>query len=114
MGTFTPQEPGNYTLVASSADTGATIEADLSVQGLSRERQGRLARFDVLEEITTITKGKLVSVSDIESLRQHLAALPAPDPEVHRTRIWSHPLWGGLLILLLGVFWTGRKMAGAV
>ena len=113
-GSFTPQESGNYRLVASSAETGASVQTDLSVQGLNRERQGRLARFDVLDEIAKITKGKLVSVSEVQSLLNSLATLPEPEPIVHRIRIWSHPLWAGLLILLLGLFWIGRKMAGVV
>jgi len=55
-----------------------------------------------------------VSVSDAEGLAAHLAALPEPKPTIHRIRIWSHPVWGGFLLLLLGVFWTGRKMIGSV
>lgn len=113
-GSFVPEEAGTYRLVASSTETGGSIETDLSVQGLNREQQGRLARFDVLEEIAKITDGKLVSVSEISSLLDYLAALPEPEPIVHRTRIWAHPIWAGLLILLLGLFWIARKMTGAV
>ncbi len=113
-GEFTPKESGNYRLVATSAETGASIQTDLSVQGLNRERQGRLARFDVLDEIAKITEGRLVPVSDVQSLLDSLATLPEPEPIVHRIRIWSHPLWAGFLILLLGLFWIGRKMAGTV
>ena len=114
VGSFVPKEPGNYRLVASSSETGASVQTDLSVQGLNREQQGRLARFDVLEEITKITEGKLVSVSEVPNLLEYLAALPEPEPTVHRTRIWAHPLWAGILIFLLGVFWVARKMTGAV
>ena len=113
-GSFVPKEAGNYRLVASSTETGASVETDLSVQGLNREQQGRLARFDVLEEIATITDGKSVSVSEVSSLLDYLTALPEPEPTVHRTRIWAHPLWAGLLVLLLGLFWIARKMTGAV
>ena len=113
-GSFVPEESGNYRLVASSTETGATVQTDLSVQGLNREQQGRLARFDVLDEITKITDGKLVPVSEVQSLLDSLAALPEPEPTVHRTRIWAHPLWAGLLILLLGVFWVARKLTGAI
>ena len=88
--------------------------ADLSVQGLQRERQGQLARFDVLDEIARITESRLVPVSEIRSLLDELATLPDPPPTLHRVRIWSHPLWAGLLILLLGLFWTGRKMVGSM
>lgn len=113
-GSFVPEEAGNYRLVASSTETGASVQTDLSVQGLNREQQGRLARFEVLDEIAKITNGKLVSVSEVRSLLDYLAALPEPEPTVHRTRIWAHPLWAGLLILLLGLFWIARKMTGAV
>lgn len=114
MGSFKPSEPGNYKLIASNAETGATVETDLSVQGLNRERQGALARFDVLEEIASITEGKVVPASEIQSLLDHLAALPEPEPTIHRTRIWAHPIWGGILIFLMGAFWTGRKLIGEV
>ena len=113
-GSFVPKEAGNYRLVASSTETGGSVETDLSVQGLNREQQGRLARFDVLEEIAEITDGKLVSVSEVSSLLDDLAALPEPEPTVHRTRIWAHPLWAGLLVMLLGVFWIARKMMGTI
>ena len=90
------------------------MQTDLSVQGLNRERTGRLARFDVLDEIAQITEAKLVPITEVRSLLDHLATLPDPEPTIHRVRIWSHPLWAGILILLLGLFWTGRKMVGAM
>lgn len=114
VGSLVPKEPGTYRLIASCAETGASVQADLSVQGLNRERQGRLARYDVLEEIATITQGKLVPVSELRSLLDHLATLPEPEPTIHRIRIWSHPVWGAILIALMAVFWVGRKMIGAV
>ena len=114
VGSFVPKEPGNYRLVASSSETGASVQTDLSVQGLNREQQGRLARFDVLDEIAKITEGKLVPVSEVPSLLEHLAALPEPAPTVHRTRLWAHPIWAGILVFLLGAFWVARKMNGAV
>ena len=113
-GALTATEPGNYQLVATCAETGASVQTELSVQGLNRERQGRLARFDVLEEITSMTNGRLVPVSDVQSLLDDLAVLPDPEPTMHRTRIWSHPAWCAALIVLMGVFWTGRKIIGAV
>jgi hypothetical protein len=114
VGSFVPAEPGRHHLVANSAETGATVETDISVQGVNRERIGRVARFDVLDEIAKITLGRLAPVSEAHSLLARIAALPEPEPTVHRTRLWAHPLWAAALILLLGVFWTARKMIGAV
>ncbi len=114
MGSFKPEEPGNFKLIATSADTGVSVQTDLSVQGYNRERLGQLARFDVLEEITTITRGKMVAVSEVQSLLDYLAALPEPEMEMHRIRIWAHPAWCGFLIFLMALFWTGRKINGSV
>ncbi len=113
-GAFVPSEPGTYRLIARSTETGDAIETDLSVQGLNREQQGRLARFEVLEEIAQITEGTVVPVSEVDRLLDALKALPDPEPTVHRTRIWAHPLWAAFLILLLGAFWVARKMAGTI
>lgn len=114
FGSFVPNEPGRYRLVAGCAETGASVETDLTVQGLHRERQGRMARIDVLEEIAAITQGTCVPVSDVSRLWESLADLPEPDPTLHRTRLWAHPAWGGILLLLMVIFWTGRKVIGAV
>jgi len=114
VGTFIAGEPGDYRLMTSCSETGASVQTDLSVQGLNRELRGRLARFDVLDEIAQVSKGKLVPVSEAGDLADYLAALPDPEPTVHRVRIWAHPFWAGLLVLLLGVFWVGRKMVGTI
>ena len=93
VGTFVPKESGNYRLVATSSETGASVQTDLSVQGLNREQQGRLARFDVLEEIAKITDGKLVSIADVGTLLEHLSALPEPDPS-SREHEFGHTRFG--------------------
>jgi len=114
VGSFIPKEPGTYRLVVSCVETGASVQTDLSVQGLNRERKGRLARFDVLGEIASVTNGRLVSVPDVSLLLDDLAAIPEPEPIIQRARIWAHPLWAGFLILLLCLFWIGRKIVGTV
>ena len=111
---FTPEEPGDYQLTLTSRENGSALETTLSVQGTSRERLGRPARFDVLEEITSITRGKVATVDDLGGLITEIKALPEPQPIVRRLRLWCHPVWGGFLVILLGVFWTGRKMIGVI
>jgi hypothetical protein len=113
-GSFTPQEGGQYQLITTCMETGSRLETSISVQGQERERVGQPARFDVLKEISEISRGSLTEVADIEALVTKLAALPEPELTTRRFRIWSHPLWGGLLVLLLGSFWSARKLAGMV
>jgi hypothetical protein len=40
--------------------------------------------------------------------------MPEPDPVLHRTRLWAHPVWCGFLIFMMGIFWIGRKMTGTI
>ena len=111
-GSFTPTEGGQYKLVTTCSETGGRLETMISVQGQERELIGQPARTDVLKEIAQVTRGELTTVSQIQGLVDRIAAMPEPDPIIRRFRLWSHPAWGGMIVVLLGVFWTGRKLAG--
>lgn len=112
-GSFVPVEPGEHKVRLTSAESGAPLDSVISIQGSTREKIGQPARYDVLREISMLTRGKLMNSVTPEDLVKTLAALPEPELEERRLLLWSHPAWAGLLLLLLGVFWIGRKMAGA-
>ncbi|MEZ6126179.1 MAG: hypothetical protein R3C49_23870 [Planctomycetaceae bacterium] len=111
-GTFVPGTGGQWKFITSCAETGASLETSIAIQGNEKEQIGQPARIDVLKEIAEVSRGRLSSVADLPSLVTEIASLPDPDPVVRRFRLWSHPLWGGGIIVLLGLFWTGRKLAG--
>jgi len=111
-GLFTPTEPGDYRVRLTSVDAGSALESIISVQGASREKRGQPARLDVLREIAQITRGQMLTSADPAAVVAAIAALPPPDLEERRVQLWAHPLWAGLLITLLGLFWIGRKAAG--
>lgn len=92
----------------------STLETVLPVQGMDRERIGQPARTDVLDEISRVSGGRLVQRDEIDSLIEEIQSLPEPDKLVRRQRLWSNPWWAGTIVLLLGVFWSGRKLAGQV
>jgi len=112
-GTFTPTEPGNHKVKLSCAEAGTALDAIISVQGTLREKRGQPARFDVLREIAQITKGKLLETLDAAAVVDAVAKLPDLEPTERRLALWAHPLWAGFLVLLMCVFWAGRKAAGA-
>ena len=113
-GAFTPQELGSYQLTLTCRENGSSLETTMAVQGSSREKMGRPARFDVLEEIAAITRGKIVDAGNIRSLMDEIDALPEPEPMIRRLRLWCHPFWAGTLVTLLALFWTGRKLIGVI
>ncbi|HET6424463.1 MAG TPA: hypothetical protein VFG20_12315, partial [Planctomycetaceae bacterium] len=111
---FTPEEPGRYEVILSCKQTNATLETSFFVQGAARERIGRAARPDVLEEIARVTRGEVIEVDRLEKVLQTLAALPEPTPAVRRLQLWAHPAAAALLITLLGAFWVLRKVIGLI
>ena len=113
-GTMIPEEGGQYKLVTNCRENGATLETTLSVQAVTIEKIGRPARYDVLDEIAKISRGRRVSLAGIPKLVNEIAELPEPEPAMKRFRLWSHPLWGGLIVGLLGIFWIGRKISGTI
>lgn len=112
-GVFLPKEPGDHKVLLTCAESGTNLEATISVQGTSKEKLGQPARVDVLREIAQITRGKLMDSSDPAAVAAAIAALPEPEPQERRVQLWANPLWAGFLVLLLGIFWAGRKAAGA-
>jgi hypothetical protein len=111
-GTFAPTEPGEHHVQLSCADAGSALDATISVQGTSREKRGQPARVDVLSEIAQLTRGRMMENADPASLVAAIASLPHSDLQERRVQLWAHPLWAGFVVVLLGVFWVGRKSAG--
>ncbi|WP_373653493.1 hypothetical protein [Schlesneria sp. DSM 10557] len=111
---FTADEPGKHDVILSCKQTGATLETSFFVQGTAVERLGRAARPEVLEEVSRVTRGEVISLDRLEQVLKSLAALPEPPPTVRRVQLWCHPLIASLIVVLLGVFWVGRKIVGLI
>ena len=113
-GRFTALEPGKHQVILSCRQTNASLETTFYVQGVATERVGRPARPEVLEEIARVTRGKVIGPDKLEEAVRSLAELPDPPALVRRVQLWSHPLAGAVLVLLMGIFWAGRKVIGLI
>ncbi len=111
--TFSPTEPGEHKVRLTCPESGAPLDATLSIQGTAREKVGQPARHDVLRELASITRGQMMSLVDPAAIVKMVASLPEPELEERRVLLWAHPLWAAALLLLLCGFWIGRKMVGA-
>lgn len=111
-GTMIPKEGGTYRLITTCVETKAQLETDITIQGPERERIGQPARFDVLKEIAEVSRGRLVSISDVQKLVDEIAEMPDPETVTRRFRLWSHPAWAAMILGLMTLFWIGRKLAG--
>jgi hypothetical protein len=113
-GRFNALEPGKHEVTLTCKQTGATLETSFFVQSVAAERVGRPARPEVLEEIARVTRGKVIDVDKLDDVVRTLAELPDPPPSIRRVQLWSHPVVAAGIVLLLGVFWVGRKVIGLV
>lgn len=111
-GVFTPTEPGEHRVRLTSAEAGSALDTVISVQGTSREKLNQPAKLDVLREIAQLTRGRMIESADPAAVIAAIASLPQPELQARRVQIWAHPAWAGFLVVLLGVFWVGRKAAG--
>jgi hypothetical protein len=111
---FTPEEAGRHEVKLSCKQTSSSLDAAMFVQGVEIERIGRAARLEVMAEIARVTRGQVIEPEKIEKVISSLAALPETPPEIRRLQLWSHPLTMATMVVLLGVFWTARKVIGLI
>ena len=113
-GSFTPSEPGDYQAILTCRETDSTLETVVNVQGDSKEKVGKPANLEVMQEIAAITKGKMIKPDQIQQVFEAIEQLPPPEPRVKRIRLWSNPISVFLMVTLLSVFWISRKLAGTI
>jgi len=113
-GEFVTQEQGTYRLKAQCATTSKEITTEMAVRGASREQVGRPAQLEVLREVARITQGAFGGTQDLPSFVQRIEKLPEREPVEQRVRLWCHPIWGAVILVLLTAYWVGRKLAGMV
>ncbi|WP_035616231.1 hypothetical protein [Haloferula sp. BvORR071] len=106
--------PGEWKLKASIDEAGAApIETKLLAQGVELEQTGQPARPEVLAEMARIAKGRMISPEQLPDLIKEIESLPEPRPIENRLPLWSHWASVVLVVVLLSLFWTGRKLNGA-
>jgi len=112
--TFTAPEAGTYKLEIAAEQYGRRLQTDLRVTRPQLEKQGQPVNSQVLREIAAITHGASVSVDDLDKVVNQISLLPEQQPIEKHVRLWSEPAWGGLLFVLLILYWIGRKRAGLI
>ncbi|MGB7346393.1 MAG: hypothetical protein WBD20_19395 [Pirellulaceae bacterium] len=113
-GSFTPSEPGNHQVTLRCKETNTKLDASLFVQGAILEQTGKPARPEVIDELARVSRGRVLENASTEEIIKAIGQVPEPPKQLRRVQLWSHPLIAALMIGLLGLFWTGRKMVGLI
>lgn len=106
-------QPGEWELSARIVgDESPPVETKLLAQGVELEKIGQPAKPEVLEEMARIARGRMIDPALLAELIREVQTLPDPKPIENRISMWSHWLTLTLVVLLLSVFWIGRKLNG--
>ncbi|BDS05575.1 membrane protein [Oceaniferula spumae] len=112
-GRFKIAQPGAWKIEAVvGEDKAHGIKTTLLAQGSEIEKTGMPARPDVLEEMTRVARGRMINGEKIAALIKEIQALPDPQAMETRTPLWSSWIIAACLVLLLAIFWVGRKLNG--
>jgi uncharacterized membrane protein len=111
---FAPAEGGTHKVFVACEEHGRHLETDLRVEQPHLEKVGQPINGQALREIARITQGAQASFESLDAVVRQISLLPEPKPLEERVRLWSNPWWGALILVLLGIYWTGRKLAGMV
>lgn len=112
-GRFRIDLPGEWKLTATVADDpGGAVETTLLAQGIQLEKTGQPARPEVLEEMTRLARGRIVPPENFAELVREVRSLPEPRPIESRLPLWSHWITIAAIVVLLTLFWSGRKLNG--
>ena len=109
---FKPSEAGRYKVVLDAPKQNRKLDTELVVQQRTLEEIGKPINRSVLAEISAISGGGSALLSGLEQIVQQISVAPEPRELEKRIRIWSSPWWGGLILVLLSIYWAGRKAAG--
>jgi hypothetical protein len=111
-GSFIPEHGGTHDILIECEDVGRRVRTQLRIESPKRERTGRPARAGVLREVAAITLGRCSTTEELDEVVGSVNLLPEFKPTEHRFRLWCHPFWAVAIILLMGVYWSNRKLLG--
>jgi len=112
-GSYKVNLPGEHKVTCyTSLNPNKKVETAFIAPSSLLEKVGEPMRINTLREISAITLGKTISTSEISQLADMINALPEREPEILRTKVWNHPWLMWSVIILLALFWTGRKFNG--
>lgn len=114
-GQFTPDEGGVYGAKLTCLESGESLDTQIQVQGVQRERIGQPANVQLMAELASISRGRSFALNDdLNGLLRELESLSQPTPQTRRVQLWAHPGFAFLFLFMVTAFWVGRKLAGVV
>ena len=111
-GSFVPETGGIYKARISSPQTGSELDFSINVSVKKREEVGRPVRMKTMYELANITGGGVFMPEELDSIITQINALPQEIEIEKRFLLWCQWWWGAMIILMLTLYWSLRKIFG--
>ena len=113
-GGFDIDQIGEWKVTASiEGDAEAqSVSTSIISQGQQIEKIGKPVNTELLQEMSRITKGQTITSAKLNEITALIDTLEEKSPLETRYPIWTSIILLIVLIILLALFWTGRKLNG--
>ena len=108
IGAWVPSRSGAFRLAVDVPDL--VLETDVRVEDTSREYHRPEADHAALEALAEATGGQVLQPSEIELLVELLPDRSITEVDVRRAGLWDAPIVFLLLVLLVAMEWTARRL----
>lgn len=106
---FTPQEPGQYEVTASTADGAQSAALTLLAAQPEHERTGEPLGREYLAQLARDTGGRFVRWADRAALLKGIPHRPQEFTRVMERSLWDRWWWIAVLVVLFCVEWWWRR-----
>ncbi len=114
-GQFILRKGGDYSMMAEYVDGGISLRTDFHVSEDKLEKSGEPSNVSAMKEISTITKGGYsCGEFDIDKIIKKILTAPESTEIEKRFPLWCTWWWGFLILSLMAIYWTGRKISGLI
>ena len=111
---MTVQQGGVYALNLYSPSGSQKLDTEIVVDKPTLEKIGQPTNAKVLREISQRTGGQSGGIAKLQELISEISVVAENEEITRRFRLWSNPWWGGIVLLLLAVYWVSRKILGLI
>ncbi len=107
-------EAGPYGVRASTSKTRREVKKSVTAEQTVIEVIGRPINAAMLSQLARDTRGGAHSIANLTPMIEQITERIRYKPEIEEYKLWAQVWWGGLILFLLAVYWTMRKVLGLI
>ena len=111
---FRLEQSGVHTIKAATTSAKREVTKKFDVERRTTEVVGRTIDAPLLTTLALDTRGSAMNVDNLNPMLDRIFDKIHRKPAVDTYRLWAEEWWGGLILLLLALYWTMRKVLGLI